>query len=387
MSGAIRRLNGAAKHEKSSRPICTMSQINAAVVVAGSMKAKLEDIRSRPLGRDYDRLQLLAFLLLWPGLNVIIMAGVLADLGQFSLPDLLPAATRLWLVFAVSLAILRLLQRVMFEYLRPEAFWPQLLLHALVIISAGGILGPPIRSPEWVDPEVGVSLLAPRVLILLEIAIYLGVQKLVFERERVYAERLARQETELSMLRSQSNPHFLFNTLNLITSEISRNPINAKEIVFDLSDLLRSNIKLSQGSRSTIGEEFRLVELFLQLQQKRFPKRLSFEISASPEAARVSVPPLLMQPVIENAIKHAVAPYASPARISLDALVIGSRLVIECRDSGPPFDASAMAEGNGMRILRQTLSVKYGADFTLALDSTPDGGVLRIDIPVTSAKI
>jgi len=351
------------------------------------MTAGIDDSEAKPAGPDHARLQLLVFLLVWPGLNAIVMAGVLADLGRFSLPHFLPTAGRMWLVFALSLAILRPLQKFMSGYLRPDAFWLQLALHALVIISAGSILGPPIRAPEWVDPEVEVSLVAPRVFLLLEIAIYLGVQKLVADRERVYAERLAHQETELSMLRSQSNPHFLFNTLNLITSEISRNPARAREIVFDLSDLLRSNIKLAKGSRSTVDEEFKLVKLFLQLQQKRFPGRLSFEISASPEAARVVVPPLLMQPVIENAIKHAVAPYASPAQLSLDARLDGSRLIIECRDSGPPFDAVALVEGNGMRILRQTLTVKYGADFTLALDSTPDGGVLRIDIPVTPATI
>jgi sensor histidine kinase YesM len=356
-------------------------------VAADSMTAGIDDIEAKPVGPDHARLQVLVFLLVWPGLNALVMAGVLADLGRFSTPDFLLAAARLWLVFAVSLAILRPLQKSMYRYLRPESFWAQLVLHALVIISVGGALGPLVQPPDWIDPEVGVSLLAPRLFLLLEIAIYVGVQKLVAERERVYAERLARQETELSMLRSQSNPHFLFNTLNLITSEISRNPARAKEIVFDLSDLLRSNIKLAKGSRSTVGEEFKLVELFLQLQQKRFPDRLSFEIHLSPEASHVAVPPLLMQPVIENTIKHAVAPYAGPAEIALSARIDNARLVIECRDSGPPFDAGTIAEGNGMRILRQTLSVKYGADFTLALDSTPDGGVLRIDIPVRPATI
>ncbi|MEE4296156.1 MAG: histidine kinase [Wenzhouxiangella sp.] len=365
-----------------------MSLPNAATrVTADSVTAGIDDIEAKPAGPDHARLQLLVFLLVWPGLNAIVMAGVLADLGRFSLPDFLLAAARLWLVFAVSLAILRPLQKLMSGYLRPDAFWPQLVLHALVIISVGGALGPLVQQPDWIDPEVGVSLLAPRVFLLLEIAIYVGVQKLVAEREQVYAERLARQETELSMLRSQSNPHFLFNTLNLITSEISRNPARAKEIVFDLSDLLRSNIKLAKGSRSTVGEEFKLVELFLQLQQKRFPERLSFEIHLSTEASQVGVPPLLMQPVIENAIKHAVAPYAGSAEIALSARIDNARLVIECRDTGPPFDPDTVVEGNGMRILRQTLSVKYGTDFTLALDSTPEGGLLRIDVPVKAATI
>jgi two-component sensor histidine kinase len=363
-----------------------MNQSNAAnTVAADSMMAGIDDIEARHASPDHARLQLLVFLLVWPGLNAVVMAGVLADLGRFSLPGFLPAAGRIWLVFAVSLAVLRPLQKLLPVYLRPDAFWLPLLVHVVVIFSAGSMLGPSTRIPEWVDPGVEVSLVAPRVFILLEIAIYFGVLKLIADRERIYAERLARQEIELSLLRSQSNPHFLFNTLNLITSEISRSPARAKEIVFDLSDLLRRTIRLAKGSRSTLGEEFKFAELFLQLQQKRFPERLGFEISLSPEATQVAVPPLLMQPVVENAIKHAVAPYAGPARISLDARVSGSRLVIECRDSGPPFDASGISEGNGMRILRQTLRVKYGADFTLALDSTPEGGVLRIDVPVTAA--
>ena len=272
--------------------------------------------------------------------------------------------------------------------LNPEYFWMQLVLHAAVILGVGAILGPipgpTIRSPAGFGAEVQTSLVAPRVFLLMEVAIYLGVLKLLAEREQIYAERLARRDTELSMLRSQSNPHFLFNTLNLITSEISRDPAKAREIVFDLSDLLRSSIKLAKRSSVTIAEEFELSKLYLQLQQQRFTDRLSFTVSISPDAVDALIPPLLVQPAIENAIKHAVSAYMQPAQISLSAQQRGCRLLIECRDSGPPFDANAVVEGEGMRILRQTLAAKYGRDFKLALDSTPIGGVLRIDIPAQS---
>jgi hypothetical protein len=338
------------------------------------------------LPSNQARLQLWVFLLILPGINAIVIAGIMVDIGMFSLKALLLATGRVWSLFTLSLIVLLAVQRLAPATKDLAHFWRQILLHTAAIFFVGATLGPVIRSPAQLGLDVEVSSVAPRVFLLLEIAIYLGVMRFLAEREKIHAERLARRDTELSMLRSQSNPHFLFNTLNLITSEVSKDPAKAREIVFDLSDLLRSNIRLAKRSSVTLEEEFELCELYLRLQKKRFEDRLTFDISIPPEATRIIIPPLLMQPVIENAIKHAVSPYATPAHISLSACLRDSRLLIECRDSGPSFDADAVDEGEGMRILRQTLTVKYGTDFRLALNSTPDGGVLLIDVPAQSGS-
>jgi len=198
---------------------------------------------------------------------------------------------------------------------------------------------------------------------------------------------LALQETELNMLRSQSNPHFLFNTLNLITSEISADPDNAKEIVFDLADLLRSNIKMVQKRFTTVAEEMKLVNLYLAIQQKRFKDRLSFHIDLDPDTKQLKMPALLLQPVVENTVKYAVAPYAAKAHIAVVTQVKQNKLYICFKDTGPAFDDTQIIEGNGFRILRETLALHYRDDYKLELRSTADGGELKLRLPIDPVGI
>jgi LytS/YehU family sensor histidine kinase len=187
-------------------------------------------------------------------------------------------------------------------------------------------------------------------------------------------------------LKSQSNPHFLFNTLNLITAEISTDPNRARETVFDLADLLRSSIKLAEERLVSVTEEMHLVSLYLNLQQRRFRDRLTFSIEIDPRTAELQIPSLLLQPVVENTIKWAVAPYADPASIEIATRLCGGRLSIVVKDSGPAFDEDKIVEGNGFRILRRTLDLQYQANYQLSLSSTADGGVFSLDLPAAPSE-
>ena len=339
---------------------------------------------NHPYRYDQKKFQRWAFLLVWPLANVLLVATILIDLGLATAETLLFVAINFWLLFGLSFLGLQILHRYFPKIMSTEVFWRQLFVHVAVIVGIAAIFSQLFSRP--VALKLSPTLIGPRIFFILEILIYLIVFRIFTQQERSITTALALRETELNMLRSQSNPHFLFNTLNLINTEISNDPNNAKEIVYDLADLLRKNINMAQQVFTTLAEEMKLVSLYLTLQEKRFKDRLSFNIKLAPGTKLLQIPALLLQPVIENTVKYAVAPYASKAHILVETNLVKGRLVIVVRDSGPAFDETQIVEGNGMRILRKTLALHYEDDYDIQLKSTASGGVFTLSLPARAVE-
>lgn len=325
------------------------------------------------------RVQAAAFLLIWPGINTLLITAVLIDLNALFASVWLPTVTKLWLANVSAFAVIRLVESRYPNFTVNVSFWRQLILNVVIILSIMALFSPSLELPESIRVQQVKAV--PVLIMFLEITIYLGVLYILNQQERSYETALTLQEAELNVLRAQSNPHFLFNTLNLITSEISNDPENAKEIVYDLADLLRGSVKLAQQPITSIEEELKLVDLYLKLQQKRFKDRLTYEIETPDTSKNYQIPALLLQPIVENTIKHAVAPYASKAHIKISIVAGQSRLEILFQDSGPPFDDKNIVEGNGFRILRKTLALNYPSSHEMSLQSTPQGGLFSLSIP------
>lgn len=325
------------------------------------------------------RLQAIAFLLVLPALNTAIAASILLNLGFEEPRALLNAGVRMWATFSVSLVLLRLVKAFWPWALDEDAFWRQLFVHVFVVVSVGYLFGPFIEIPSSIPrPRL---VFAPRVFVALQLATYLVVVRVLRQQERWAETTIALRDAELAVLRSQSNPHFLFNTLNLIASEVSRDPENAKEILFDLADLLRSTVKAADRSVSSVAEEMELVRLYLQLNTQRFRDRLTYSMDIEPATRSLEIPSLLLQPVVENTVKWAVAPYPSAAHIHMECTLQDEELSIVFQDSGPPFDDTRLPEGNGFRLLRGTLALHYRERWKASLRSTPEGGRLEIRFP------
>ncbi len=339
---------------------------------------------NQPYRFDQKKFQRWVFLLVWPLANVLLVATILIDLDFATAETLLFVAINFWLLFGLSFLVLQILDRYFPKIMSTEVFWRQLFVHVVVIVGIAAIFSPLFSRP--VELKLPQTLIGPRIFFILEIIIYLIVFRIFTQQERSFTTALALRETELNMLRSQSNPHFLFNTLNLINAQISNNPDNAKEIVYDLADLLRKNINMAQQSFTTLAKEMKLVSLYLTLQEKRFKDRLSFNIKLVPGTKLLQIPALLLQPVIENTVKYAVAPYASKAHILVETSLGNGRLVIVVKDSGPAFDETQIVEGNGMRILRNTLALHYEDDYDIQLKSTTSGGVFTLSLPVRAVQ-
>ena len=229
---------------------------------------------------------------------------------------------------------------------------------------------------------------------LLYYALLLGIAHLVLYyrryREREHAaEQLARGLTDarLQALKMQLQPHFLFNTLNAISALIPAEAKPARRMVARLGDLLRATLEHEDAQEVTLREEIAFLEPYLEIEQARLEDRLTVVMKIAPETLDARVPHLILQPLVENAIRHAIAARIEPGRVEISA----SRepddrfLQLEIRDDGRGMDRDHEARrrrGVGLTNIRSRLEQLYGAEHRFRLENHAEGGVLvRISLP------
>jgi two-component system LytT family sensor kinase len=221
---------------------------------------------------------------------------------------------------------------------------------------------------------------------------YLGVQAAVAlvgfvrrEQDRkLAAARLERElfEARLAALKMQLNPHFLFNTLNMIASQVREEPARAEAMIAHLADFLRLTLRHSQAQQVPLATELEFLDAYLVIMKARFEERLLVERQIDPGAGEALVPQLLLQPLVENAITHAMVDRRQPARLRIGATKLGARLQLVVEDNGPGIAADGqplVGRGVGLTNTAERLRHLYGEDQALTL-ATPDGGGLRLEI-------
>jgi sensor histidine kinase YesM len=191
-------------------------------------------------------------------------------------------------------------------------------------------------------------------------------------------------EAELKALKAQINPHFLFNTLNTVAHLIRADPPRAESTVEKLADVFRYALFAMDKELVPLGEELNFVEEYLALEQERFGDRLSIKTSFSPESLRVLVPPLILQPLVENAIRHGQSPRGD-IELEVETCLQDESLVIAIMDRGPGWPTSELGGGKGgigLRNVRERLEKKYGIGFGLELEENqPHGAKVTMTIP------
>ena len=204
-----------------------------------------------------------------------------------------------------------------------------------------------------------------------------------YERKLLEREmRTLATEAELRALRAQVNPHFLFNALTTIGYLIQNAPPRALETLLRLTTLLRSVLR-SDGEFTTLGRERELIECYLQIEQERFEERLRTHIDIPKALDDTAIPALIVQPLVENAIKHGIGARAGAGCIEV---VIGRNdrsLLIEIRDDGRGLGSGAIREGVGLGNCRSRLEAMYGAGaHELSIANRDGGGAsVRIVLP------
>jgi len=208
--------------------------------------------------------------------------------------------------------------------------------------------------------------------------------------EQVRAAQLSADLTaaQLSALRAQLNPHFLFNALNSVVTLIGRDPGAAQGMVVRLADLLRSTLAVSSEQETTLGQEVELVTHYLEIEKIRFQDKLSVRWEVSPDTLCAAVPSLVLQPLVENAIVHGTSRLKGAGQIVIGAAARASTLTITVRDNGPGLDALNPQHGTGIGIanLRERLSRLYGGKAKLSLGDAPNGGCqVVLELPYRAA--
>jgi signal transduction histidine kinase len=253
---------------------------------------------------------------------------------------------------------------------------------------------------HWVEPRMAdepwygifVGTLSSTYLLLCWSGLYFGIkyyETLQAQRESVLRASALAQEAQVKMLRYQLNPHFLFNTLNAISTLILDGQGKvANQAVGRLSDFLRYTLDQDPMKKVTLRHELDALNLYLGIEQLRFGDRLRLEFDVDDKVLPALVPSLILQPLVENALKYAVAPREEGGRLRIEAREAEGRLQLVVQDDGPGLPVGVeLGEGRGVgfRNTRERLAVLYGTQQQIAVRFSRPGLRLEMALPLELA--
>ena len=272
-------------------------------------------------------------------------------------------------------------------------------VHVAGLVAFIVVAGPMMVALEWLLPwqrfaNPGGAIrwgaliyLAPDTLIY--VLTVLAVQAVAYAREtreRAIDEARLRAEladARLHALSAQLQPHFLFNTLHAISALVRAEPARAEQLLARLSDLLRHALRATTAIETSLGDELSFLEKYVDIQEARFGPRLEVTFDVGPGLADLRVPSLLLQPLVENAIRHGTSRRRN-GHVEVSAHCVGASLSIRVRDDGVglPVDRP-LTEGIGLTTTRARLRQYYGDDFDFTLENRREGGaVCALTLPI-----
>ncbi len=192
-----------------------------------------------------------------------------------------------------------------------------------------------------------------------------------------------KNEIELNNLKSQLNPHFIFNALNSIRALVDENPVKSKDAITQLSSILRSSLVINREKLTSFNDEIHTVRDYLDLEKIRFEERLNVKFNIDPQSTKFAVPPLMIQTLVENGIKHGISKLQKGGNISIETTVNDSLLYIKIRNNGQLIKKGMNgSEGFGLANTRQRLKLLYGNKATFHIFNEDDNTVLtEVSLP------
>ena len=263
----------------------------------------------------------------------------------------------LWVVLRVTVELVRSRERLpafyfgeMFHWTLVRSFYFNLLVYWIIVGASHGVE----YYRRYREREVRA----------------IGLEKLV-------------AQARLQALRSQLNPHFLFNTLNSISSLMHKDVEAADRMIVRLSELLRLALESVETQEVPLRDELEFLRRYLEIEQIRFGARLQVSFDIPADTLEVPVPNLLLQPLVENAIKHGVAPRKQPGRVEITARRDGSHLTVLVRDNGPGPGQGTSGAGVGLANTRARLEHLYGDRHRFESGPAAEGGFeVRLQVPI-----
>lgn len=278
------------------------------------------------------------------------------------------------------------------ERLQADAGWRAgLALNALA--AAGIVLGSAIGAglAGLFDNAVTWDRLSqPRwqVHFALVIVVLIGANALAWSsRRRQLAKRRLATEAQLHLLQAQIEPQFLFNTLAEVQGLLDQDPERARQMLEEFTDYLRASLGQLRRVDSSLAAELDMAQCYLQLLRLRMGERLRFSIEASVQARAAVVPPMLLQPLVENALKHGLEPRDDGGSVHIVAAVRLGRLEISVLDDGVGLPPNQQPAGHALNNIRARLQARYGSNAVLTLSAIAPGTRAMLDLPFVGAAV
>jgi signal transduction histidine kinase len=243
-----------------------------------------------------------------------------------------------------------------------------------------------VIMPDWVHLLIFALMTTVFGLLIYGIELLLSrLEKAAGElkEKELQTERLLklRAEAELKELQARINPHFLFNTLNSIVSLIAEDPKKAEDMTEKLSALFRYTLNVNRGNRVPLEQELHILQSYIAIEQLRLGERLQVRFEVEPGLSALRVPPLILQPIVENSVKYAVAAREEGGVIEVLGRRDGDRGILEVVDDGPGFDGQTKGAGQGLDNIRQRLDLYYGGAHRFLISRSGGKTFVRMEIP------
>jgi two-component system, LytTR family, sensor histidine kinase AlgZ len=238
--------------------------------------------------------------------------------------------------------------------------------------------------PERFAAQVPILFSTGILLYLLSLALHsalLAVEATRDAERRALELQVLAREAELKALRAQIHPHFLFNSLNSISALVGTDPPRAREMCLYLSEFLRKSLALGERKSIPVGEEVALAKAYLEVEGLRFGSRLTVEEDLETGGQECLVPPLLLQPLVENAVRHGIATRIEGGVIRLEARRTGNRLRILIENPFDPDAPSRRGSGVGLANVRSRLAARYGSEALFAARRLADRYLVVLSMP------
>lgn len=341
------------------------------------------------------------FALLWSNMAVVALIAILYGANQFSsLKVFLPTAmySVLYTNVVSLLTVASMSWILQKQFLRRFPLGAVLASGMLVFTVIGCLLAQLILlgfgitlSPSFWDGYLRTLRHALPIVVVFGsgAVVYASLSYRVEKMEQelhmreVAEERMQKQltETRLRSLESRIHPHFLFNTLNSISSLIAVNPLKAEELVGQLATLLRASLDHSIERLIPLRKELELVESYLNIERVRLGDKLRARIEIPTEFLEVKTPPMSVQSLVENAVKHGITPKSGGGELVIRARAEGGNLRIEIQDSGDGFDLGAVRPGHGLDTLVGRLNTLFGSKAELNVFRRDNLSVAEMVLP------
>jgi two-component system, LytTR family, sensor kinase len=382
------------------------SDSQAAGQAAGQVLGRADATEYQPLSRT----ELLLILGFWSLIALMTAANSLIEPNHGPWQPLVPYAYVLvdfanaFMWAAVTPVIFWFASRFAIE----RTGWPTRVLFvvigmvlAIFIDLATSFVRQHLFSQPPVSPEMAAMARLRRMWFMTDFIIFVGILAAGFARNYFWRYQVRREEAvrlqaqaaqlqaqladaRLSALRMQLNPHFLFNTLHAVSALVERDPRGVRRMIARLSELLRTSLEEADEQEVPLQRELTFTERYLDVIQIRFQGHLRVDMHADDNVRDALVPNLILQPLVENAIKHGISKLSSGGYIEVTATRVGERVILSVRDNGPEvsLDKPPSPHSLGLRNTRARLAALYGPIQSLTLKHAPGGGLIaEVSLP------